>query len=102
MYNICQIPAFEIVRIMIILTKQRKENQMANFTEETNWYQNEVVVAKGDDMLYPISIQDFQKLRENGCIYVDKTDLVYKLTQDKMFVFCLVPEDLVNHCSLVL
>lgn len=57
---------------------------MANFTEETNWYQNEVEATKGDDMLYPISIRDFQKLRENGCVYVDKTDLVYKLTRQNV------------------
>lgn len=29
----------------------------------------------------PIGIQDFQKLRENGCIYVDKTALIYELAQ---------------------
>jgi hypothetical protein len=28
---------------------------------------------------YPIGIQTFQKLREDGCLYVDKTELIYNL-----------------------
>ena len=32
-------------------------------------------------MKYPIGIQDFEKLRKGGFVYVDKTDLVYKLTR---------------------
>ena len=31
-------------------------------------------------MLYPIGIQDFEKLRRDGFVYVDKTALIYKLT----------------------
>jgi len=30
---------------------------------------------------YPISVQEFDKIRNGGYIYVDKTDLVYKLAQ---------------------
>ena len=29
----------------------------------------------------PVGIQDFEKLRNDGCIYVDKTQYVYKLTR---------------------
>ena len=29
--------------------------------------------------LLPIGIQDFEDLRNRGCIYVDKTALIYKL-----------------------
>lgn len=32
--------------------------------------------------LLPIGIQDFEKLRENGCIYVDKTDLIFQLARE--------------------
>ena len=32
-------------------------------------------------MLYPIGIQSFEKLRTTGCVYVDKTELVYRLTR---------------------
>ena len=31
-------------------------------------------------MLYPIGIQDFEKIRRDGFVYVDKTALIYKLT----------------------
>ena len=30
-------------------------------------------------MLYPIGIQDFESIRKDGYVYVDKTDVVYKL-----------------------
>ena len=30
-------------------------------------------------MKYPIGIQSFEKLREGGYVYVDKTDLIYSL-----------------------
>ncbi len=32
-------------------------------------------------MLYPIGRQDFEKIRKDGFVYVDKTDLVYKMAQ---------------------
>ncbi len=31
--------------------------------------------------LLPTSIQTFSKLRENNCVYIDKTELIYNLTQ---------------------
>ena len=30
-------------------------------------------------MKYPIGIQIFSQIRENGYVYVDKTDLIYQL-----------------------
>ena len=33
-------------------------------------------------MIYPIGIQDFEKLRDSGYVYVDKTALVYKLASE--------------------
>ena len=30
-------------------------------------------------MKYPIGIQIFSQIRENGYVYVDKTDFIYKL-----------------------
>ena len=35
-------------------------------------------------MLYPISVQAFEKIRERDYIYVDKTDLVYELAQENV------------------
>ena len=32
-------------------------------------------------MLYPIGIQNFEKLRNEGCVYVDKTARMYKMVK---------------------
>ena len=34
---------------------------------------------------YPIGVQDFEKIRKGGYVYVDKTDLVYKLTRGSVY-----------------
>lgn len=36
-------------------------------------------------MRYPIGIQSFEKIRRDGYVYVDKTDLVYKLAEGSIF-----------------
>ena len=36
-------------------------------------------------MNYPIGVQDFANLRKGGFVYVDKTDLVYKLTRGHIY-----------------
>ncbi|MBR4897320.1 MAG: ATP-binding protein [Prevotella sp.] len=36
-------------------------------------------------MKYPIGIQSFETLRKDGYVYVDKTDLVYKLAQGHVY-----------------
>ena len=36
-------------------------------------------------MKYPIGIQDFETLRKRGFVYVDKTDLIYKLVQGHVY-----------------
>ena len=33
-------------------------------------------------MLYPIGIQDFEKIRKDGFVYVDKTDLIFKMARN--------------------
>ena len=39
-------------------------------------------------MKYPIGIQDFEKIIEDGYVYVDKADLEYKIvTGGKIFIF---------------
>ena len=42
-------------------------------------------------MKYPIGIQSFEKLREDGYVYVDKTDLVYKLVTTGKIYFLSRP-----------
>lgn len=40
---------------------------------------------------FPIGVQDFTQIRENGYFYVDKTDLVYKLTHTSQYYFLSRP-----------
>ena len=42
-------------------------------------------------MLYPIGIQDFEKIRKGRFVYVDKTDLVYKMAQKGGYYFLSRP-----------
>lgn len=42
-------------------------------------------------MLYPIGIQDFEKICKDGFVYVDKTDLVYKMAQNGGYYFLSRP-----------
>ena len=41
--------------------------------------------------LYPIGVQSFRKLRETGCIYVDKTAVIYDLVNDGTYYFLSRP-----------
>ena len=41
--------------------------------------------------LYTAGIDDFERIREDGRIYVDKTDLVYKLAHESQFIFLSRP-----------
>ncbi len=42
-------------------------------------------------MLYPIGIQDFASIRRDGYVYVDKTELVYKLANTGRYYFLSRP-----------
>ena len=39
---------------------------------------------------YSIGIQNFEELRNRNCVYVDKTELVYKLVNTDKVYFCLL------------
>ena len=39
-------------------------------------------------MLYPIGLQNFEKIRKGGYLYVDKTSLIYKLATSGTY-YCL-------------
>ena len=41
--------------------------------------------------LYTAGIADFENIRQDGRIYVDKTDLIYQLTKESRFVFLSRP-----------
>ena len=36
---------------------------------------------------FPIGIQNFEQLRNNNCVYIDKTELIYKLTHTAFVCF---------------
>jgi hypothetical protein len=42
-------------------------------------------------MKYPIGIQNFEKIRNDGYVYVDKTDLIYKLADTGSYYFLSRP-----------
>ncbi len=42
-------------------------------------------------MEYPIGIQDFEKLRKGNYVYVDKTDLIYKMVKEGSYYFLSRP-----------
>lgn len=42
-------------------------------------------------MLYPIGIQSFENIRRDGYVYVDKTDLVYKMATTGKYYFLSRP-----------
>jgi hypothetical protein len=41
--------------------------------------------------LYPVGVQSFENIRRSGSVYVDKTDLIYKLTHRYEMVFMSRP-----------
>ena len=42
-------------------------------------------------MKYPIGIQDFEKIIQDGYVYVDKTELIYKLVNEGHVYFLCRP-----------
>ncbi len=42
-------------------------------------------------MKYPIGIQNFEKIREGGYLYIDKTDLIYNLVNNGVYYFLSRP-----------
>ena len=42
-------------------------------------------------MKYPIGIQSFEQIIEDGYVYIDKTDLIYKLTHEGKIYFLSRP-----------
>ena len=57
-----------------------------NFYNFAVGFQHQSVMTK-----YPIGIQSFQKLRESGFLYVDKTVLVHRLVSTEGYYFLSRP-----------
>ena len=43
------------------------------------------------ERIYPVGIQTFSDIINRGCVYVDKTDLIYKLTKKYKYLFLSRP-----------
>ena len=55
---------------------------------------NTIIVEGGKDMgnrIYPIGLQNFEKIRKEGYVYVDKTALMYKLVKSGSYFFLSRP-----------
>ena len=46
---------------------------------------------KIQDMKYPIGIQNFESLRKDGYLYIDKTEFVHKLVSEGRYYFLSRP-----------
>jgi hypothetical protein len=53
-------------------------------------YLNDLVMNE-IGVLYPVGIQDFKEIREKGMVYVDKTNLIYKLVKTCKYTFLSRP-----------
>lgn len=42
-------------------------------------------------MKYPIGVQNFESLRRDGYLYIDKTELIYKLVSEGRYYFLSRP-----------
>lgn len=56
-----------------------------------DFYVSLQIATKERNMLYPIGIQNFEKLRDAGCIYIDKTRKIYELARTNGYVFLSRP-----------
>jgi hypothetical protein len=45
----------------------------------------------GQEPRYPVGVQSFERIRQTGAVYVDKTDLIYRLTHQYDAVFLSRP-----------
>lgn len=50
---------------------------------------------------YPIGIQTFEKIREGGYLYADKTGYVYRLAQQFQFVFLSRPHHFAEDLTVI-
>ena len=47
---------------------------------------------------YPIGIQNFEQLRDRNCVYVDKTELIYRLVKTDQIYFSAAPAGSAKVC----
>ena len=64
---------------------------MCNVSDCSNKFVSLPVTETDEDMLYPIGIQNFEKIRKEGYTYVDKTALIHRLVTTGTYYFLSRP-----------
>ena len=64
---------------------------MCNVSDCSNKFVSLPVTETDTDMLYPIGIQNFEKIRKEGYAYVDKTALIHRLATTGTYYFLSRP-----------
>lgn len=64
---------------------------MCNESDCSNKFVSLPVTETDEDMLYPLGIQNFEDLRRNEFVYVDKTHHIYRLTSTGKYYFLSRP-----------
>ena len=64
---------------------------MGNLSDCSNKFVSLPVTETDEDMLYPIGIQNFEDLRRNEFVYVDKTHHIYRLASTGKYYFLSRP-----------
>ena len=64
---------------------------MCNVSDCSNKFVSLPVTETDEDMLYPIGIQNFEKIRKDGFVYVDKTALIHRLATTGTYYFLSRP-----------
>ena len=64
---------------------------MCNVSDCSNKIVSLPVTETDEDMLYPIGIQNFEKIRKEGYAYVDKTALIHRLATTGTYYFLSRP-----------
>lgn len=64
---------------------------MCNVSDCSNKFVSLPVTETYEDMLYPIGIQNFEKIRKEGYTYVDKTALIHRLATTSTYYFLSRP-----------
>ena len=64
---------------------------MCNVSDCSNKFVSLPVTETDEDMLYPIGIQNFEKIRKEGYTYVDKTALIHRLATTSTYYFLSRP-----------
>lgn len=64
---------------------------MCNVSDCSNKFVSLPVTETDEDMLYPLGIQNFEKIRKEGYTYVDKTALIHRLVTTGTYYFLSRP-----------